>query len=399
MKNENFIPVSIHKLTIDILQNETDDKLKKIFSLITAIYNYNLNKEFNLVKESYQLFNPDLELIIDETRDKNDAQNDLLARVDYLLQKANYTKLSIVDIENSLNSNPNSGLNIIVDVNDYEIFDVYYRGDTTVDIIKKSLLNYIIKPKKVNIKIYKKLFIVAKLKDFNVRAQEISRECNISYKKSCKKLHKTYKKLPKNIDSNLIFFKLFKDIPHPDLEMLFFVQKIRLKLFDKIKLIITGAFSTITGIVSAIGKILVALNPLAIIGAIGGLIAIIVKQIMGLFNQHNKYKNTLTSSLYFQSLDNNLGAINYIGNSASEEEIKELILGYYFKLKNPSATENELDIIIENHLQQTYKILLDFDIEDSITKMQNLGLIADNKAVNTKDSLNKLNQIWDDIFI
>jgi hypothetical protein len=148
MKNENFIPVSIHKLTIDILQNETDDKLKKIFSLITAIYNYNLNKEFNLVKESYQLFNPDLELIIDETRDKNDAQNDLLARVDYLLQKANYTKLSIVDIENSLNSNPNSGLNIIVDVNDYEIFDVYYRGDTTVDIIKKSLLNYIIKPKK-----------------------------------------------------------------------------------------------------------------------------------------------------------------------------------------------------------------------------------------------------------
>jgi hypothetical protein len=120
---------------------------------------------------------------------------------------------------------------------------------------------------------------------------------------------------------------------------------------------------------------------------------------MGLFNQHNKYKNTLTSSLYFQSLDNNLGAINYIGNSASEEEIKELILGYYFKLKNPSATENELDIIIENHLQQTYKIQLDFEIEDSITKMQNLGLIADNKAVNTKDSLNKLNQIWDDIFI
>jgi hypothetical protein len=181
--------------------------------------------------------------------------------------------------------------------------------------------------------------------------------------------------------------------------MLFFVQQINLKLFDKIKLLISGGISTGAGVFATLGKLATALNPIAMLGAIGGLIGVVIKQIRNLLNQHNKYQNTLTTSLYFQSLNNNLGAINFIGNSASEEEIKEVILGYYFKLQHPTASHKELDSIIEDYLHQTYNITINFEIDDSIQKMRKLGLIQHNKIVSTSQALQLLNQQWDNVFI
>lgn len=61
-------------------------------------------------------------------------------------------------------------------------------------------------------------------------------------------------------------------------------------------------------------------------------IGIIAKKIINIFNQHSKYNNTLTTNLYFKSLNNNLGVINYISNNAGEEEVKETILTFSFKL-------------------------------------------------------------------
>lgn len=398
MKNENFIPISIQRLITDI-NPENNKILNDIFKLIMALYDFKFKTDFSLAKEHYQLFNPDIDVLIDNTRDIPTEQKLLLEKTAYFLQQANYTKLSIEDIENAINTQPHSGLNIQVDTHDYEIFDIYYRGDSEKQIIKKSWLNYIKQPKKETIKIYTRLFIVAKLKDIELRALEISKDKNINLNKAKKQLRKTYKKLPKNITNDFIFFKIFKDIPHLDLEMLFFVQTIKLKVFDKIKLFITGGFSTGAGIVATIGKIAVALNPIALLGAIGGLIGVIVKQISNLFNQHNKYQNTLTTSLYFQSLNNNLGAINYISNSASEEEIKEVILGYCFKLKYPTVSHTELDKHIENYLSKTYGVTIDFEIDDSIQKLENLELIQNNAVVDTNLALTTLNNKWDNIFI
>jgi hypothetical protein len=398
MKNEHFIPISIHTL-IKNLNLAPHSELSQIFKLIIAWYQYDFNQTFNHIKNHYQLFNPDLDIIIDTNREKEKEQHLLLEKATHLLQKANYTQLSIAEIENAINTQPYSGLNIKVNTEDYEIFDIYYRGNTTTEITPQSILNYIRTPTPQTICIYKRLFIIAKLKDFNKRVVELTHEHNISTAKAQKKLRKIYQKLPKNVTSEFIFFKLFKDIPHLDLEMLFFVQQINLKLFDKIKLLISGGISTGAGVFATLGKLATALNPIAMLGAIGGLIGVVIKQIRNLLNQHNKYQNTLTTSLYFQSLNNNLGAINFIGNSASEEEIKEVILGYYFKLQHPTASHKELDTIIEDYLHQTYNIAIDFEIDDSIQKMRKLGLIQHNKIVSTSQALQLLNQQWDNVFI
>jgi hypothetical protein len=372
MHLENFIPVSIEKLCKDLLKNNLGNQA--IFNKIIDKYRVIANNEFNQIKENYQLFNPDLDLIIDENKDKQLAKNELLKKTKKLLKNANYTKLSTKELQKAISNNSHLGLNIEVDIDNYEFFDIYYRGKTNKDLIIEKWWNSFKKPKTVNIDIYTRLFIVAKLKNFQEKVNEISTKNNITLKKAEKILHKRYKSLPSEITDEFIFFKSFKDIPSSDLETLFFMRQIRLKLFDKIKFILTGGVSTTTGVMATIGKLAVAVSPVAILVAIGGFIGIIAKQIIGVFNQHNKYNNTLTTNLYFKSLNNNLGAINFISNNASEEEIKETILAFAFQEKNPNVGDKELDNLIEKYLQDTYKITIDFEIDDALNKIKDLKL-------------------------
>jgi hypothetical protein len=51
---------------------------------------------------------------------------------------------------------------------------------------------------------------------------------------------------------------------------------------------------------------------------------------MGITNKRTQYTAMLSSQLHFHNLDNNLGAISHIADDAFEQEIKEIILGYYF---------------------------------------------------------------------
>lgn len=390
--NENFIPISIKTLIKNLLKNNNNKDLKKVFSLIIAIYNYKINQKLTSIKENYQNFNPDLELVVEKT-DRKKTQSNLIDSVSELLTYANYRKINKIELEQAIKNKSNIGLNINVDLGDYEVFNIYYRGLYNKNIVIKKYFNLIKKDIKTDI--YNRVFIIAKLKNKNTRARELSNIKNISLVKAQKKVNKLYKKLPNHINDNVIFFKLFKNIPSKDLETLFFMRTIKFKLFDKLKLIITGSISTTTGVIATIGKIAIALNPIAILSAIGGMIGVIVKQITNLFNQHSKYLNTLNTRLYFHNLGNNLSAISYIANSSFEEEVKEIILGYYFLSQNNYNNIIDLDKDIEKYLLNTYNLEIDFEIEDSIHKLKNIGLLDNNLNLkNVDNSIKILQDYW-----
>ena len=67
-------------------------------------------------------------MIIDGEVDLTTAKNKLLLNAKNLLKKANYTKLTDDEMQNSIGSNPHLGLNIEVNLNDYDFFEIYYRG-------------------------------------------------------------------------------------------------------------------------------------------------------------------------------------------------------------------------------------------------------------------------------
>ncbi|MEA2028424.1 MAG: DUF3754 domain-containing protein [Campylobacterota bacterium] len=176
-----------------------------------------------------------------------------------------------------------------------------------------------------------------------------------------------------------IYIKLFKNIPHADLEMLFPNTKVRMTLFDKIKLAVLGGGGTIGGGSTLVTKLgAAALDPIAALGAIGAFMGILWRQVKEVFFRRTHYMAKLSERLYFHNLDNNEGALNYMVNMAVQEESKEALFVYLFLTHQQEAiTLKELDHAIEAYVRQYYDMELDFEVTDGVNGVRDLGLLIE----------------------
>jgi hypothetical protein len=73
-------------------------------------------------------------------------------------------------------------------------------------------------------------------------------------------------------------------------------------------------------------------------------------------------------------------ALNYVVELAAREESKEALLAYVFLAQSP-MTKEDLDEAIELFARETYKIEMDFEVDDGLKKLQSLGILGygDNK--------------------
>ncbi|HHB91692.1 MAG TPA: DUF3754 domain-containing protein, partial [Thioploca sp.] len=147
------------------------------------------------------------------------------------------------------------------------------------------------------------------------------------------------------------------------------------------------------------------LNPIVLITTFGGLIGIIFKQIMNIFNQRNKYTMVLSQNLYFHNLDNNFGAISHLIDTAEEEEGKEVILAYYFLYHNPDKdfTQKDLDNEVEKYIKDKYGVSIDFEIDDGVKKLRDEGILIEQdngilKVLDLQKSCECIDEEWDNFF-
>jgi len=111
----------------------------------------------------------------------------------------------------------------------------------------------------------------------------------------------------------------------------------------------------------------------------------------------------LSDSLYFKNVGNNSGAFYSLLNSSEEEEFKETILAYAFlnRSKTPLTAE-ELDNQIESWFKTKLHTDLDFDVEDALFKLKNIGLgIETNgkwEVIPIHQALVRIDELWDGVF-
>ncbi len=413
---KRFIPISKQEIIADLLTDSTwNDTEKKLFrdfcQIFAALYHYKFHTHLEEMKRCYTPFNPDNDIISKQeysVEQKQEQKATLTKEIIELLDNANYEVLKIDDINQAMAAESYSGLNVSVDLDDFDQLVVYYRGLATKVEHKRHWKNLFLFKKAFETPIYKRMFMLLKLKSEAQRVQELVAIKGEEFEKKVKKqVHKSRNSLPSDINEQQIFLKLFKNIPRSDLEMLFPNRDIRLKMFDKIRLAITGGAGTILGIVSTISKIatITLLNPIALIIALGGLIGIIFKQIMNIFNQRNKYTMVLSQNLYFHNLDNNFGVISHLVDNAEEEEGKEIILAYYFLYNNPDKnfTQKELDNEVEKYIKDKYGISIDFEIDDGVKKLRDEGILLEQdngvlKVLDLQKSCERIDEEWDNFF-
>ena len=358
---DHFIPVSTASLMTALIKAGLSAGqirvMHKIRRLITLQYSERLIK----LKRIYQPFNPDRELLTEDAESNQSA--DTILQIKQLLHEANYTELTRQQIEYALEQTSPYGLDVKIDFDQFADVSLFYRAKSQ---------------RTVKVRDWKTLFI--KKRNVNL----------IAYQRICLLLH-----YPETHHKSGIHIKLFKDILRPDLEMLFPECKIRMKTIDKIKLAITGGGGTAGGLVATIGKLTAAVSPLAIIMAVAGFAALLWRQINKVFVQRTRYMASLAQNLYFNNLDNNMGAITYLIDQARQEEIKETLLAYGLINLQKINNSMELDSACEAWLMEQFDCAIDFDIEDGLRKLGDYNLIKQQKEPLSCQSAETLCDILD----
>jgi hypothetical protein len=212
---------------------------------------------------------------------------------------------------------------------------------------------------------------------------------------------------PAHVDTDSVYIKLFKDIPKVDLEMLLPGTRVKLSLTDRGKIVLP----TLSGVVITAWKLVqgaltVALasayESLAILSLVGGTVGYGLRSFYGYLQTKQKYQLSLAESLYYQNLDNNAGSLFRLLNEAEEQEFREAVLAYFFLLTKAGEAgwkREHLDDAIEDFLDESMGIKVDFEIGDAVDKLVRFQLVQHSddgllRAVSLREGLMALDRAW-----
>ena len=339
------------------------------------------------LKECYMPFSPDrdtLRVTAYSDEELMVLQARLVGDIRAMLERANYTLIDEAEQNRLLSTHSAHGLELKVDRDEYDEILIFYRGAGEEVLVKRDW-ETLFRKRVVTVPIFKRLFLVLKLKTPEQRIQEIMAGKRVGEARARKLLEQRRKPFPKVDGGKRIYLKLFKNIPQEDLEMMFPNTQVRFRMYDKVKLGMTAGGGTAAGVGGAASKAMAAVataNPLALASAIFGIVAVVSRQVMSFFNTRNRYMLALSKRLYFHSLADNRGALTLLSDRGEQEDIKEELLLYYFLWRRPVARGelHAVDARIESFLADNYGVKVDFDVEDAVQRLQRDGLLRDDEA-------------------
>ncbi len=408
-RKERFIPyrkTDIIAMCCDDAHLSEKDVLKfqDVCKLLSSIFHFRFHKSLETLKDSYAPVNPDLDtqLVYPKTEEeKTQMESVLISELKQLLDAANFEVITKEDLDNAMQEESLFKIRLNVDFDDFEEVLFFRRGESEKE---ETLISWFgLRKKKISFINYGRVVIYVKYKDQKYFDQQ------------------KRKQLFFTPGSTII--KLFQNIPRSDLEMLFPNTEVRMKTIDKLIIGVPAAVGGIIMLATKLGATLiltgtllafwlgmrdepVVLDQTALLGLAAGfgtLGAFLWKQFSNFKNRKIQFMKTLADNLYFKNLDNNTGVFHRLIDAAEEEECKETILAYYFLLRSGKAMDTEeLDRNIEQWFQEHYQQSLDFEIQDALRKLEELGLAItrDNmiSAIPLNDARIKLDAIWDSYF-
>lgn len=409
-KRERFIPVTRHalmdRLTFEhVWQPGQAREARRFFRYLDYWRQQQYNSLLIDLDESYEPFSPDSDLLM--TRqfsggDRKVLQHRVVHQVESLLERANYERIDPKDVDIILTKDSHYGLNFHVDMEAFEHIGIYYRGATSRQYERRNYRRFLRK-EMFDVPIFQRLFLLFKLKPFETRVEELMEQENLTREVAEKRARKSRGALPAEVKEDLIYLKLFKNIPRSDLEMVFPNTQVRFRMWDKLRLGVTAGGGVGMGAIGAAGKLaLLTTNPIAAAGAVAGLGAVVFRQAMGFFNQKQKYMVVMAQNLYFHTMADNRGVILKMAARGAEEDIKEEMLLYSVLAKEPSTRADlpAIDAAIEDYLTRVFDVAVDFDIHDALDRLIRDGIVVEQEdgllsTLPPREASLHIDKLWD----
>jgi hypothetical protein len=384
-RREHFIPVTrqaiFERMTRDtIWPMGRAGEVRRFFRYLDLWRRQSYAKRVLELEKLYEPFNPDSDLLTTRTfsaADLDVLQRGVVEEVSRLPENANYTRVDPSDIALFFDKETHYGLDLQVDLNVFDELLIFYRGRSSRNDRRRDRRKLFLAHEEFDVPIYRRLFILFKIKTLEARIPEVMAEKGCNRKEAERILRKRRSALPVEIRQDCIYMKLFKNIPRTDIEMAFPNTEIRFRLFDKIKLGVTAGGGLGMGVIGTASKIAVATNPIALAGAVAGLGGVAIRQASNFMNQRNRYMVTMAQNLYFHSLGDNRAAMAVLAERGAEEDIKEEMLLYAMLARERvhESEIDEIDIAIEQWLLNTFGVDVDFELGDALERLVEDGIV------------------------
>ena len=384
---ERFIPVTrfalIDRLTAAHVWPAGDaQNARRFFRYLDHWRRQQYNAELHELEETYEPFSPDSDLLMTRTftpSERGVMQRRVVEGMERILEQANYVRINHHDVETILTRDSAYGLDLFVDLDAFEEVLLYYRGASTKRDQRRRWHKFYLR-EEFDVPIFQRLFLLFKLKPFEVRVREVMQSQKLSQREAEKFVKRRRSSLPPEVREDNIYMKLFKNIPRSDLEMAFPNTQVRFRLFDKLWLGVTAGGGLGLGAVSAAGKIaLLATNPIAALGAIVGLGGVAFRQATNFVNQKQRYMVVMAQNLYFHAMADNRGVMLKLAARAAEEDVKEEMLLYSVLTKERARRQDlpDIDAAIEQYLSSSFGVHVDFDISDALQRLIQDGIVTE----------------------
>ena len=394
----HHIPVSKEEILSKFVSQIDGDDIehaKKFFMLIKNQVHLKFHQTVEELDRSYAPLNPNT---FDQTEPKESDSSTFTEHLKYALTKANYKALGQAELSEALEAASLFKIRLYVDFSDYKQTVLFTRGES----IRKEEVYLFCRffKREVEFNNYDSVVMFLHLKDEIIDA---------TLQESC---------VPGSV-----VLKMFHNVPKADLEMLFPNTKIRMRLKDKLMI---GIPALISGIIIAVTKlgasfiIIAALfgfwlgfsdepvdlnktSLLALMAGLGTIAGYLWKQFSGFNKKKLEFVQKLIENLYFKNSDNNEGVYYRLVNEAEKEEVKEILLAYFYLLQSKQPINvKELDLGLEQWIKNTWGCSVNFDISDAMEKLKRLNLVTQDSshfvAVTLPEAIQRLDQRWDNYF-
>jgi Protein of unknown function (DUF3754) len=381
---EKFLPLTRHAL-IDRLaapnlwpQGQAADA-RRFFRYLDFWRHQSYMARLLELEQTYEPFSPDSDLLITRKfsgEERISMQKQLAAQVRALLTNANFTEIAADQVE-ILSQGSTYGLELDCDLSVFDEIAIFYRGSSSRTDTRRSVRHLYMRKQEFTVPIFRRLCVMFKLKPFEVAVGEVMVRDKCERRVAEKKVRRIRSALPPDISSDFVYLKLFKNIPHTDLEMVFPNTRIKFRKLDKIKFGATAGGGLGMGIVGVATKLAVAATPIGMAGAVAAFGGVAARQVTTFIGQRNKYMMTLAQNLYFHAMADNRGVLTLLADRAAEEDVKEELLLYSVLAKQQANIRDldEIDAAIERYLKTTFGFDANFDIDDALKRLLADGIV------------------------
>lgn len=377
-----FVPCRIDHLTEELAATLQDESARSdlwaLSRVVEALQHHYAGGGARLVEGLYHPFDPDRDSVPAPGLVDDEAIVRLGERLGQLLEQANFFRVDESELMSEQDREVLVRLRIDPDPEALEDVRVYVRGTGSKAIQLRPARRF-----------------------FRLVEQEVATYARVAI-------------AVRTRDQPWLLLKLFKDVPKQDLELLLPTVRVKMKLFDKLKLSGSGGaaaisawklFRLIYAYTPSVAKLLAVpfkILFLPLIVVIGGIYG--GKTVLDYSKIRASYVTALAEHLYAITLASNRAVLSRAATLAGEEETKEILIAYTLLLGAPHGlTPAALAARANAFVWDRYRARIQFDVRDAVAKLEEFGLAwrgEDDllRAVPIPAALRKVDGVWDELY-